>query len=96
MLVSSFNLSQSYNYTPHLFYKKRFKTEFVSVYGPLVLILVEHSFECIFALCLLHLVLSAITAFPYSHCEAVFPNVCPDSGVLSMYRYLLVCPPFSI
>ncbi len=27
MLVSSFNLSQSFKYTPHLFYKKRFKTE---------------------------------------------------------------------
>ncbi len=27
MLVSSFNLSQSFNYTPYLFYKKRFKSE---------------------------------------------------------------------
>jgi hypothetical protein len=27
MLVSSFNLSQSFSYTPYLFYKKRFKTE---------------------------------------------------------------------
>ncbi len=27
MLVSSFNLSQSFNYTPHLFYKKPFKSE---------------------------------------------------------------------
>ncbi len=26
MLVSSFNLSQSFNYTPYLFYKKRFKS----------------------------------------------------------------------
>jgi hypothetical protein len=31
MLVSSFNLSQSFNYTPYLFYKKnRFKTEIIS------------------------------------------------------------------
>ncbi len=37
MLFSSFNLSQSFNYTPFLFYKKRFKSEinsFCSVYGP--------------------------------------------------------------
>jgi hypothetical protein len=27
MLVSSFNLSQSFNYTPFLFYSKRFKSE---------------------------------------------------------------------
>ncbi len=27
MLVSSFNLSQSFNYTPDLFYKKRFKSD---------------------------------------------------------------------
>jgi hypothetical protein len=27
MLVSSFNLSQSFNYMPYLFYKKRFKSE---------------------------------------------------------------------
>ncbi len=27
MLVSSFNLSQSFNYTSYLFYKKRFKSE---------------------------------------------------------------------
>ena len=27
MLVSSFNLWQSFNYTPYLFYKKRFKSE---------------------------------------------------------------------
>ncbi len=27
MLVSSFNLSQSFNYTPYLFYKKQFKSE---------------------------------------------------------------------
>ena len=27
MLVSSFNLSQSFNYTPYLIYKKRFKSE---------------------------------------------------------------------
>ncbi len=27
MLVSSFNLSQSFNYTPFLFYKKLFKSE---------------------------------------------------------------------
>ncbi len=27
MLVSSFNLSQSFNYTPYLFYKKRLKSE---------------------------------------------------------------------
>ncbi len=27
MLVSSFNLSQSFNYTPYLFYKKLFKSE---------------------------------------------------------------------
>jgi hypothetical protein len=27
MLVSGFNLSQSFNYTPYLFYKKRFKSE---------------------------------------------------------------------
>ncbi len=34
MLVSSFNISQSVNYTPYLFYKKRFKSEILSVYGP--------------------------------------------------------------
>ena len=38
MLFSSFNLSQSFNYTPYLFYnKKRFKSEinsFCTVYGP--------------------------------------------------------------
>jgi hypothetical protein len=35
MLVSSFNLSQSFNDTPYLFYKKRFKKRsIVSVYGP--------------------------------------------------------------
>jgi hypothetical protein len=37
MLVSSFNLSQSFNYTPYLFYKKRSKSEIISfctVYGP--------------------------------------------------------------
>ena len=27
MMVSSFNLSQSFNYAPYLFYKKRFKSE---------------------------------------------------------------------
>jgi hypothetical protein len=27
MLVTSFNLSQSFNYTAYLFYKKRFKSE---------------------------------------------------------------------
>ncbi len=27
MLVSSFNLLKSFNYTPYLFYKKRFKSE---------------------------------------------------------------------
>ncbi len=27
MLVSSFNLSQSFNFTPYLFYKKLFKSE---------------------------------------------------------------------
>jgi hypothetical protein len=27
MLVSSFNLSQSFNYTPYLFFKKAFKSE---------------------------------------------------------------------
>jgi hypothetical protein len=27
MLVSSFNLWQSFNYTPYLLYKKRFKSE---------------------------------------------------------------------
>jgi hypothetical protein len=27
MLVSSFNFLQSFNYTPYLFYKKRFKSE---------------------------------------------------------------------
>jgi hypothetical protein len=27
MLVSSFNISQSFNYTPYLFYKKLFKSE---------------------------------------------------------------------
>ena len=27
MLVTSFNLLQSFNYTPYLFYKKRFKSE---------------------------------------------------------------------
>ncbi len=27
MLVSSFNLSQSFNYTPYLLYKKRFKPD---------------------------------------------------------------------
>jgi hypothetical protein len=27
MLVSSFNLSQSFSYTPYLFYKKPFKSE---------------------------------------------------------------------
>ncbi len=32
MLVSSFNLSQSFNYTSYLFYKKRFKSEINSFY----------------------------------------------------------------
>jgi hypothetical protein len=32
MLVSSFNLSQSFTYTPYLFYKKRFKSEINSFY----------------------------------------------------------------
>ncbi len=27
MLISSFDLSQSFNYTPYLIYKKRFKSE---------------------------------------------------------------------
>ncbi len=27
MFLSSFNLLQSFNYTPYLFYKKRFKSE---------------------------------------------------------------------
>jgi hypothetical protein len=31
MLVSSFNLSQSFNYTPYLFYKKQLKTEIDSL-----------------------------------------------------------------
>ncbi len=32
MLVSSFNLSQSFNYTPYLFYKNQFKSEINSFY----------------------------------------------------------------
>ncbi len=30
MLVSSFNFLRSFNYTPYLFYKKRFKSEIIS------------------------------------------------------------------
>jgi hypothetical protein len=30
-LVSRFNLSKSFNYTPYLFYKKRIKSEITSV-----------------------------------------------------------------
>jgi hypothetical protein len=36
MLNSSFNLSQSFNYTSYIFYKKRFKSEinsYCTVYG---------------------------------------------------------------
>ncbi len=32
MLVSSFNLSQSFDYTSYLFYKKQFKSEINSFY----------------------------------------------------------------
>ncbi len=35
MWVSSFNLSQSFNYTPYLFYKRGSNQRYiVSVYGP--------------------------------------------------------------
>ncbi len=41
MLVSSFNLSQSFNYTPYLFYKNGSKQRSVlSVYGPSVVVAV--------------------------------------------------------
>jgi hypothetical protein len=30
MLISRFNILQSFNYTPFLFYKKRFKSEIIS------------------------------------------------------------------
>jgi hypothetical protein len=33
-LVSRLNLLQSFNYTPFLFHKKRFKSEIIPVYGP--------------------------------------------------------------
>jgi hypothetical protein len=37
MLVSSFNLSQSFNYIPYLFSKKLFKSQIIlTVYGPCV------------------------------------------------------------
>jgi len=46
MLVSSFNLSQSFNYTPHLFYKKRFKSEINSfciwIHGKLKKFLIQN------------------------------------------------------